>query len=224
MIPDDRQVATVAPTFLGSHWAAVATAIGLWAFGGLIALMLAIPATAGRLQAFDDSVHRLVVANEIATLVTVGEVFAFVGSAQFMTPFIVAVAVILAVGKRSGGFWVWTLAIAISQLLNTPVKMLYARERPPLPLVETTGFAFPSGHALTGAAVAIALVIALVPDGPRRRYFAIATVIYALVMAWSRVYVRAHWFSDVSAGFAFGAAAAITAALIVDILRERRER
>jgi undecaprenyl-diphosphatase len=199
-------------------------AVALWTFGAVLALMLAMPTTARWMQTVDDGVYRLVIENEITILVTVGEVLAFIGSARFMAPFIMAVAVILAIGKRWGPLWVWTLAIAISQLFNTPVKMLFARDRPPLTLVETTGYAFPSGHALTGAVVAVAMVIALVPAGPKRRAWWTIAVVYALVMAWSRVYVRAHWLSDVTAGLAVGAAAAISAALLIDLLRRHTRR
>ena len=210
MIPDNR------------YRAAVVTVVVLWAVGGLLALMLAIPTSAEWVQVVDDAIHRVVVVNEVAILVAAGEVLAFIGSAVVMTPFILVVAAILVFKKRWPALWTWFLAIGISQLLNTPLKVLYARERPLLPLVETTSYAFPSGHAITGAVVAMALVIVMAPSAPKRRYFAIAAVVYALAMAWSRVYVRAHWLSDVTAGFAFGAAAAITAALIVDRVRIRR--
>lgn len=211
-------------SLLDRHGAPGAVAIVLWAIGAIVAVMLAIPTTEVWLQAIDDAAYRLVVANEVSALVTLGEVLAFVGSARFMVPFIIVVAVALALSRRWWAVGTWMLAIMISQFLNTPLKVLYGRERPPLPLVETTGYAFPSGHALTGAVVAITLVIVLAPSGRKRRYLEFVAILYVLVMAWSRVYVRAHWLSDVTAGLAFGAAAALTAALIIDRLRERTKR
>ncbi len=202
--------------------AALPVAVVLWLFAGLVALLLAIPTTAGWVQELDDAVLRVAIANETAVLVVLGRVLAFVGSVYVMAPLMIIVAVFLATSKRWNALWAWALTIGISQLLIGSLKALYGRERPPLPLVETTGYAFPSGHALTGAAVAIGLVIVLTTPDAKRRYFVAMAVVYALVMAWSRVYVRAHWFSDVSAGFAFGAAAAVTAALVLDHLWERR--
>ena len=222
MTPDDRDDLERPTRFLTWHLAALSVAVVLWLFAGLIALMLAVPVTAEWVQKVDDAVFRVAVANEAAVLVVFGEVLAFVGSVYVMAPLMIIVAVFLATSKRWNALWAWGLTIGISQLLIGSVKALYARERPPLALVETTGYAFPSGHALTGAAVAIGIVIVLTTPDAKRRYFVTVAIVYALVIAWSRVYVRAHWLSDVSAGLAFGAAAAITAALIVDRSWERR--
>ncbi len=222
MISDDRDDPGRPTRLLVRRRAALSVAVVLWLFAGLISLLLAIPTSAGWVQQLDDAVFRVAVANETTVLVVFGRVLAFVGSVYVMAPLMIVVTVFLATTRRWNALWAWALTIGISQLLIGSIKVLYARVRPPLPLVETTGYAFPSGHALTGAAVAIGLVIVLTPSNSRRRRFVAMAVVYALVMAWSRVYVRAHWFSDVSAGFAFGAAAAVTAALVLDYLWGRR--
>jgi undecaprenyl-diphosphatase len=109
-----------------------------------------------------------------------------------------------------------------SQLLIGPVKNLYERARPPAPLVETSGFSFPSGHAVAGAAIAVALVIVLVPAGTRRRNLEMLAAAFAVLMASSRVYLRAHWLSDALGGAALGAAVVIGAALFVHWIDGRR--
>ncbi len=202
--------------------AAVTVAAVSWVIALSISALLALPTTAARVQAVDEAVHRLVVANEFPGLVALGEVFSVVGSARVMVPVIFGVALILMLTRRWRSLWVWLAAIGFSQVFNGPVKELFARERPPLSIVETRGFAFPSGHAVTGAAVALALIAVLAPSGRSRRALEVASIVYLVVMAWSRVYVRAHWLSDGVAGAAFGAAAAITAALVVDAAWARR--
>jgi undecaprenyl-diphosphatase len=79
---------------------------------------------------------------------------------------------------------------------------------------ETTG-SFPSGHAVAGAVVAISLVIVLIQPGPARRNLEIAAAGFAFLMAGTRLYLGAHWLTDVFGGVAFGAACAIGAAAIV---------
>lgn len=91
-----------------------------------------------------------------------------------------------------------------------------------MPLVETTGYSFPSGHAVAGAAVAVALVIVLVPAGPKRRNLEILAAAFAILMALSRVYLRAHWLSDTLSGAALGAGVAIGAAALVHFVDQRR--
>ena len=54
--------------------------------------------------------------------------------------------------------------------------------------------------------------------GPRRRKWELIAVGFSFVMAFSRVYLSAHWFSDVVAGVLLGAGIAIgSAALVIEI-------
>lgn len=83
--------------------------------------------------------------------------------------------------------------------------------------------AFPSGHTLN-ATVLMALTVYLViitrnratGDPVRRRWLAVVAVAAALdavVMGLSRVYLGAHWLSDVMAGWAVGLAWALAVVL-----------
>ncbi len=137
----------------------------------------------------------------------------FLGSSWVTFPIMITVSVYLVWRKRWEGLVYWILSMALSQVMIGPIKALYARPRPPLPLVETTGYSFPSGHAVAGAAIAISLVVVLVPAGPRRRNLEMIAAAFAVIMGLSRVYLRAHWLSDVVAGVALGAAVAIGVAV-----------
>jgi undecaprenyl-diphosphatase len=86
--------------------------------------------------------------------------------------------------------------------------------------VATTGYSFPSGHAVAGTATAVALVVVLLPAGaPRRKWEAVA-VAFAFLMAFSRVYLHAHWLSDVVAGVLLGTGVALGAASLVTEVRD----
>ncbi len=81
------------------------------------------------------------------------------------------------------------------------------RPRPDGSLVDTMGSAYPSGHAayaVAWVAVAMGLRHAL----PRQRLLipaVTAACILAALIALSRVYLRAHWFSDSAGGLGLGA-------------------
>ena len=117
--------------------------------------------------------------------------------------------------RRAAAF---ILTWASSELILVFLKDWFHRGRPPAGLVDVVGFSFPSGHATAGAATAVALVLAFFPQGPRRRKWELIAVVFAFVMALSRVYLRAHWFSDVVAGVLLGAGIAVgSAALVTEI-------
>ncbi len=82
------------------------------------------------------------------------------------------------------------------------VKPLVDRPRPPEPLVHTTGESYPSGHAANSAgwlALAIALAV-VVPTRGGRIAVITAGALLALLVDLSRIYLRAHYASDVLAG------------------------
>lgn len=91
------------------------------------------------------------------------------------------------------------------------LKLLFGRERPPLPerLVALDSYAFPSGHAMMSAILACvlgAVVVRVVEPGVRRIGLLVLLGCYPLAVGLSRVYLAAHWLTDVLAGWAFGVA------------------
>jgi membrane-associated phospholipid phosphatase len=140
------------------------------------------------------------------------------GGGLVTIPLRVLVSVYLLIRRRFLAFSAWVLTWAASELLLTYLKDFFHRGRPPGSLVGIGGYSFPSGHAVAGAAVAVALVLVWFPPGPRRRKWEWAAMGFAFVMAFSRVYLYAHWFSDVVAGVLLGAGVAIgSAALVTEV-------
>jgi membrane-associated phospholipid phosphatase len=92
-------------------------------------------------------------------------------------------------------------------LMNLGMKALYRRERPDvtLRLSQTTGFAFPSGHAMASAAIygALAVVAFTRFPGIQWRALAACTALVGSIGA-SRAYLHVHYPSDVLAGWGLG--------------------
>jgi undecaprenyl-diphosphatase len=209
---------------LTDHPTAFKTSLVLWAIGGFTFVALTVAPLKRGLQAIDDWAWQVAIDLQTPVLVWIGKAMDVIGSTLVVAPIMIGVAIYLIFRKRWEGLGFWILAMLTSQLLIGPVKTLYGRPRPPLPLVETTGFSFPSGHSVAGAAVAISLVIVLVPAGPKRRNLEILAGLFAFVMALTRVYLRAHWLSDTAGGAALGAAVAVGAAAFVHWYVDRRSR
>lgn len=73
---------------------------------------------------------------------------------------------------------------------------------------KTTDFSFPSDHATAAGAVAVGLLLT-------NRRWGIVVAVLAVVMAFTRVYVGAHYPGDVLAGLALGGGVAAAGALVV---------
>ena len=207
---------------LHDHPAALRIALVLWALSTFLFIALAVPISTDVVQSVDDAVFDAVVRAEWGPAVVLARALDLVGTVWVTLPIMVAVGAWLAWRRRWNALATWVLAMIVSQLFIGPVKDLYERMRPPESLVNTTSWSFPSGHSVAGAAIVIGLVIVLVRPGPQRRNLEILAATFAVVMALSRVYLRAHWLSDVAAGAALGAAVAVGAAALVHFIDDRR--
>ena len=207
---------------LADHPIALRITLAFWTLGGAPFIVLAAPVLEAFMQGVDDVVHQLAVDLEFSPAVRMAVGLDFLGSTWVTLPVMILVGAYLAWSKRWEDVMYWGLSMLLSQALIGTTKAAYERSRPPLSLVETTGFSFPSGHAVAGAAIVVALVIVLVPAGPRRRNLEMLAAGFAVIMGLSRVYLRAHWLSDVVAGVALGAAVAVGVAVAMHyvVLRE----
>jgi undecaprenyl-diphosphatase len=99
------------------------------------------------------------------------------------------------------------LAHLIAWVGNNLIKVTFARQRPQLsPLyLDPSSYSFPSGHAMISAAVYGTAASLLCDAFPRFKWLIrISTGLLVLLIGTSRVYLDAHWPSDVVGGFAAG--------------------
>ncbi len=99
-------------------------------------------------------------------------------------------------------------------------KDALGRARPPDALVATSGWAYPSGHAaysVCWVAVAVALRHAI-PGLTARAGLLVAGIAIALVVGLTRIYLRAHWFSDVAGGWGLAAMCFSLAGIVALVL------
>ena len=132
--------------------------------------------------------------------------------------------------KRGQIYWIWALVLSVpcGMLLNVLLKVTFQRSRPVFeePLVTLATYSFPSGHA-SAATLFYGLVTCYVMIARKgwsvRLGTAAACTVMILLVAFSRVYLGAHYLSDVLAGMA-GSAAWLTICITgISTLRRRRE-
>ena len=207
---------------LDDHVWAWRLSLVLWAIALSLFVAVAIPPIRDGIFAFDEWFYDTTYPIKTAALTRIARFLNFVGSGVFIWPFRAIITLVLASKRRWQAVAAWVLAIALSEPFIGLLKYAYGRTRPPVALVEATSGSFPSGHAIGGAVMAVGLVVAFVPAGPARRNLEIVAAGFALFMSASRIYLGAHFLSDVVAGVAFGSAVAIGAAVVVHRFYLRR--
>ena len=118
--------------------------------------------------------------------------FAFLASFLFFIYFI----------KRDKRVFLLLFTVLVAAVAVSIMKVAIARPRPLLnqpymPLLDASGYSFPSGHATLSFAVVTAFFYY------NKKYGAVGYLTAGLA-AFSRVYVAAHYVSDVIAGAALG--------------------
>ncbi|MEO7741723.1 MAG: phosphatase PAP2 family protein [Usitatibacter sp.] len=121
-----------------------------------------------------------------------------------MTAASIVMAIVLA--RMREWYWMFTLALAMAGglLLNVAIKHAYERARPHFddPLVTLDTFSFPSGHT-AGATlfygVLGAFLVSRYFDRRARAAIVTAAILAVSLVAFSRMYLGAHYLSDVLA-------------------------
>lgn len=194
---------------------AVLVAAG-WVFGAVAQDVIAGD-DAARL---DRPVLDWFVAHREPWLTTTMNLLTALGSSGVLLPLVVL----------AGGWWWWRgrtvrplialgLAYIGAELLFQIVKVVTDRQRPSAEFAfrHYTGLAFPSGHATLAAAVfgALAALIAAASSSWRAKVASWAGAVFiTIVVGVSRLYLGAHWLTDVLGGWALGAMW-LTAVLVI---------
>jgi membrane-associated phospholipid phosphatase len=189
----------------------------------VVGLLITLPATGPAVQDADEAVWRLAgaVRNEPTTAVAVA--LSWLGGAWVNWPLRAAAVLLLAWRRHWLRLAAFALAVLTSEILIGTIKAAVDRPRPPGSLIETSGAAFPSGHAIATAVTAVGLVLVLAPPGPERWRWEVRAVELTAVMALSRVYLHAHWLTDTIAGALLGAGLALGWPALLMALRSRRD-
>jgi len=207
-----------------------ATAAGLiaagWAFGAVLQDVLA--GDEGAL--LDRPVQRFFVAHREAWVTPLMRGLTDLGNAAVLAGLLLAVGLLWWWRRRT---WrpLWLLAGAYvgAWALSETVKDLTRRARPPAAqaIGHWTGYAFPSGHTTKATAVygmLAALLAAATPRWGHKVTCWTAAALLAGLVGLSRLYLGAHWLTDVLGALALGAAwlfVLLTATRTVQALHSR---
>lgn len=141
-------------------------------------------------------------------LVSIFEIVTNAGNTVFLAV-VTATAGVLLIRRRAVNEAALLVLAAIGiEIVNGGLKLLFHRPRPELAFIHLDSYSFPSGHAASSVAIYGVLAFLLVRrrSWPARAGVVSATAVLVAVVGFSRLYLGAHYLSDVLAGFSLGAA------------------
>jgi undecaprenyl-diphosphatase len=201
-----RRLEPSPPTGFTLTFAVSVGALFGWAFGILTQDVFATEESV----LWDPRVESFVVAHRDHALTVAMQWFTWLGSNAVLVPMVLVV----------GGWFVWNrrewkpftkLAVALGGAIASYdiVQPLVARPRPPAAdriVGALGGWSFPSGHATQAVAAwgMLALILAAGRSVRRKAELLLGALLIVLVVGASRIYLGAHWFTDVLGGYALG--------------------
>ena len=173
---------------------------------------------------WDVELARWLHGHSSSRVVDVFRVVTLAGNAAVLA-LVVAATLALLLRHRLIADAVLLAAVALGiEALNGALKLAFHRPRPELSFVHLDTYSFPSGHAAGSAAIyaTIAFIAARWLKPHAQVLLAAAVVLLVLAVAFSRLYLGAHYLSDVLAGLSLGTAWAAGCLLGYELVRGRR--
>lgn len=162
-----------------------------------------------RSTTFDDQIFSLTQPYINDSNTRLMQFITFFGSANFLLPAnIILVSIFLFIKKNR----LYSIKIAAVALTSTAVmfllKDILKRQRPMLPVIaKVHGYSFPSGHSFSSLVffgMLSYIAFKTIKNNSLKWLLIIACFGLALLIGFSRIYLKVHFASDVIAGFCLG--------------------
>jgi undecaprenyl-diphosphatase len=164
-----------------------------------------------------------------AWLTDLAKVVTDLGSTAFTTSVALVAGVVLALRRRWIEVAVLFAAMVIVHIAVPVLKEVVDRPRPEGALIETQGSSYPSGHATYSVIytwLAMTITLRVRPGLTYASTVIIVGILLTAAVGLSRVYLGAHYFSDVAGGWGLGISAfagCAAVALVVTHLGRKRQ-
>lgn len=189
-----------------------------WVVLEVIALVLGVAVVGrhggGAIQGWDDTVEQWAILHR-TSMVGISKVIAVVGDAALLGVIVVLGTVVLLLLRQGMRAFIPLAAYLGGEALVYATRQVVHRHRPitanfpaphAIPGVHETSYSFPSGHATAAVAVLVSLAALALMTWPTMWGWVLGGILIlgAAFVAWSRLVLGVHWFSDVAFGMLLG--------------------
>jgi undecaprenyl-diphosphatase len=186
-----------------------------------VAVLTAAVLSSATVRALDFAVNEGVHAFAAARDADWGYAITWLGNSDTILWATVLAVAVLAALRHWRGAVALALAMALTQGVVEVLKGAVERSRPDHAIAEAGGFSFPSAHSASSVAlyVLLAFILARAARGSTRTAVLLAGLALAAAVGLSRVYLGAHYPTDVLAGWLTGGLLAAASWALVARLR-----
>jgi membrane-associated phospholipid phosphatase len=154
---------------------------------------------------FDQNISRVISSLVSPFTTKLMETITFFGSRAFLFPaYVVLILYYLFRKKIKPALDITMIGLGCTSILYL-LKEIFKRHRPLDPLIRNvTGFSYPSGHSFSSFTFFGLIIYILWKTAIKKAWKILLTIVlflFATTIAFSRVYLRVHYPSDVAAGF-----------------------
>ena len=166
----------------------------------LLFVILCILVKLDLLSNIDESVYKFITSNMNDTTTNIYKVITFFGSTIFMVGLCVLLLVLFIILKKNIYGYIISGTLIFSTIMNNVIKVIIRRERPIYMIVRETTFSFPSGHTMASVSMYGILIYLINKSNTNKKLKIILSIILGMIplmVATSRIYLGAHYFSDI---------------------------
>lgn len=166
----------------------------------LLFIVLCILVKLDLLSNIDESVYKFITSNMNDTTTNIYKVITFFGSTIFMVGLCVLLLVLFIILKKNIYGYIISGTLIFSTIMNNVIKVIIRRERPIYMIVRETTFSFPSGHTMASVSMYGILIYLINKSNMNKKLKIILSIILGMIplmVATSRIYLGAHYFSDI---------------------------
>lgn len=172
---------------------------------GIIFIILTILVKTNAIEAFDNYFYDLIAYKQYDSKTLFYKIITFLGSTEFIVSLCVIFLVVFTVLKKRNYGLIITGVLIISTIVNNLIKVFLMRERPDvISFVNEHSYSFPSGHTMAAVSMYGILLYLILKSNWHKGFKIAFIIIFSLIpvlVAMSRVYLGAHFMSDVIGAF-----------------------
>ena len=183
-------------------------------------IVILVLALNGNTSLFDAKIYSIVASAITDVKTFIYKIITFLGSTMYMVSLTIILFIIFLYKKKKNHAIIIASFMIISTLLNNLIKIIVQRPRPEvLRLVTEKSTSFPSGHTMASVTMYGLLIYMINKSNIEKKYKIIFSIILGLLpilVMLSRIYLGAHYATDVIAGAIMSTIILLVGTYIID--------